>query len=368
MNSYKISAIILLLILVNNLTLAKPLVKSKNFSFISKMNIETFYNDNIYKLSDNDLSSFENNNNPDRFNDNNIETSDDLITSLYATVGIKHKLLLNHLQIVKVFLNYDYLLNNSEKKSKLNIGISLKQYINKQNDFYISYTYHPNILTNFYKSVYEDNGVYRDFDYAKNNYFFKYNFKNIKNTGFGVYYKLDFSELYYNKYFTEYDAKNLENVFGIKYNFYKNLVTLSMDYGYKTSDADGIDEELANSLPGENFGITKNLSYRANKYGFSGSIKIPTGFSKSTLKYRLAVKYEQRYYNSTIIEDIYHMNREDFILSIKNKTSIDLSKNLTISVFHRFEKRDTESELYPSIESGKSYSVNEIGLGFVYGF
>ena len=223
--------------------------------------------------------------------------------------------------------------------------------------------------------MYEDNGIYRDFDYSKNNYFFKYNLKNIYNSGFGVYYKLDYSQLYYNEFFTEYDSNNLENNIGIKYNFYKKKITLSVDYGYKISDADGIDEELANTLPGDNYGISKNLSYRANKFAISSIVRIPIkskGTKKNkkrkTIKYGITIKYEQRYYDSEIIEDIYHVNREDYILNLRNKISYNFSKDITMSIFHKYERRDTESELYSTVETGKSYSFNEIGLGLIYGF
>ena len=350
----------------------QSLNKNSKYSFVNKFTVKSFYNDNIYKLSENDLNSFTDNTNLDRF-DGNIESSDDLITSINGTVGIKHKYLFNHTQIVKGFFNYDYFLNNNGKKSNFNVGLSVKQYINKQNDLFISYTFHPNILTNFFKSVYEDNGIYRDYDYSKNNYFLKYNLKDMFNTGISFFYKLDYSQLYFNEFFTEYDAENLENTIGMKYSFLKNLVVVSLDYGYKISTADGIDEELANTLPGDNFGITKNLSYRSNKYGLYGNIKIPISVlfnfkSRKNLKYRIAIKYEQRYFDSDIIEDVYHVNREDFVLTINNRISYDLTKRIDLSVFHRFEKRDTKSELYSSIEDSKSYNYNMIGIGVVYNY
>ena len=110
-------SILIIITIPNNQILAEP------FSFISKVKVESFYNNNIYKLSENDLTSFDNNTNQDRFEDN-IETTDDLITSLYANVGIKHKIVFNHLQIIKAFFNYDYLLKNNGKKSLSNAGKS----------------------------------------------------------------------------------------------------------------------------------------------------------------------------------------------------------------------------------------------------
>ena len=195
-------------------------------------NLENTYNSNILKLSDTDICRFKNENDTEKFK---IETVDDLIVTVKAVTGIKHREFFGHTQIAKIVLNYDKYINN-EMKDEIAIGIDTRRFFSRKVNFYLGYFYYPHIFVNRYRSVLDD--AYHNFTYARNVYTGKLTWK--VHTKWNLNYKCEFSQVYYDEYFTEYDADNLKHTLGLTY-LASQKVRIGARYSYKISSADGED-------------------------------------------------------------------------------------------------------------------------------
>ena len=185
------------------------LLAAQNFTFYSDIALETKYNNNILNLSQNDLDRFESGSEPDKFS---LETSDDLITSAKLELNLKHQLMAGHTQINKIAIKYNKYLKN-DFKSNYYLELTLIQFLSRKLNFRMYCYYYPEIYINRYDSVLDSGTIFRDFTYSKNHYISKVNYQ--LNSKFQFNYRFGFSQLFYNEYFTEYDAENIENGIGI---------------------------------------------------------------------------------------------------------------------------------------------------------
>ena len=185
------------------------IMHSKEISFFGKIDVKNYYCNNILKLSSHDISRFKDGNETDKFK---IDTVDVFITSAKCGLGIRHKAVAGHTQIDQLEIKFNKYWNNDIKNDG-NISFSIKQFFSRKLNITIGYSYYPEIYLNRYESVLDEEAIYRDFTYLKNVYSGRifWNFHPIMN----LKYKLIFSQLFYNKYFTEYDADNIENLVGL---------------------------------------------------------------------------------------------------------------------------------------------------------
>ena len=209
---------VLFIVLGYVLLMAKPLDMFVDF------NIKSTYNSNVLKLSDADISRFKNENDTEKFK---INTVDDLIVSTKAVIGIKHTEFIGHTQIAKITLKYDKYISN-EMKDEGAIGIDTRRFFSRKVNLYLGYFYYPQIYINRYRSVLDD--AYHDFTYAKNVYTGKLSWKI--HSKLNLNYKCEFSQVYYDEYFTEYDSDNLENTFGLTF-----LTCLYLPFTIKVIDS-----------------------------------------------------------------------------------------------------------------------------------
>jgi hypothetical protein len=336
---------ILVIILGSVLLMAKPL------DLFVDLNIESTYNSNVLKLSDTDISRFKNENVTEKFK---IDTVDDMVVSVKAVTGIKKRKFFGHTQIAKITLNYDKYINN-EMKDEATVGIDTRRFFSRKVNLYLGYFYYPQIYMNRYRSVLDD--AYHDFTYAKNVYTGKLTLK--VHTKLNLNYKCEFSQVYYDEFFTEYDADNLENALGLTY-FASQKVRIGARYSYKISKADG-DDAFDNP---EAVDVIKDASYEANIYNLSFIFpriffinRLPVDFSANT-------RYEQRYFQSENEGDEYHLGRDDAIWQIKCDLEYPLSNKWKLNGLTRFEKRITDSP-YSDVETEKEYDLYEMGLSII---
>jgi hypothetical protein len=315
------------------------------------LTIESTFNSNILKLSATDISRFKNENDTEKFK---IDTVDDLIVTAKAMTSIKHTEFFGHTQIAKITLKYDKYISN-EMKDEITIGFGLKQFFSRKVNVYLGYFYYPHIYVNRYRSVLDD--AYYDFTYTKNVYTGKLALK--VHTKINMNYKFEFSQVYYDEYFTEYDANNLEHALGLTY-LASQKVRIGARYSYKISTADGED---AFENPTE-IDIIKDASYEANIYHLSFTFpdvffmnELPVDFSAST-------RFEQRYFQSENAGDEYHLDRNDDIWQVKGYLEYSLSDKWKLCGSTRFEKRITDSP-YSDVETEKEYDLYEMGLSII---
>ncbi|MCD4818578.1 MAG: hypothetical protein K8S23_07785 [Candidatus Cloacimonetes bacterium] len=317
-------------------------------AFIPNLNfdLKTSYNDNILQLSQNDKDNFIDNLKPDKFQ---IHSLDDVISSLKSEIVFRHKFFYNHTQKIKLSQKYEKFWHNSIKDN-YNFRILIQQYLNRQINISFVYTCHPEIYVNHYKSV-VDKGVYREFTYAKNVY---QSILNLKLISFlSVRYKFEFSQLYFNEYFTEYDAKNVFNEFNIALSPSKNI-NVNFSYGYRDSDASG--EEAYTDHP--EITNLKNPSYEQNSYKSELRIK---NFVWEKFALTLGFTYQEKYYKSPFESDEYHYARDEFVTVYNFSPKFVVNDFLQVALFGKYNLRKIRSP-FDNVIRDKEYNNYQVGI------
>ncbi len=323
---------------------------AQNFIFYPNITLETKYNSNILNLSQSDLDRFESGNEPDKFS---LETSDDLITSAKVELNLKHKLMAGHTQINRVAIKYDKFLKNSFEDNYY-IEFALKQYLSKKLNFGFYYYYYPEIYVNRYDSVLDPENVFRNFTYSKNNYIGKINY--ILNLKYQFYYKFGFSQLFYNEYFTEYNAENFENGIGIRITPV-SWIRIDSGYAFKISNAKAGDA-FSDS---QQVTIIKDASYQADIFDLSFYFPAVILVFNKPVNFNLSAKYEHFYFQAVNQIDEYHYRREDKIVTFNSDAKYKLSNNISLKCFYKYKFRDTGSP-YTNVETDKEYNLYETGI------
>lgn len=323
---------------------------AQNFIFYPNITLETKYNSNILNLSQSDLDRFESGNEPDKFS---LETSDDLITSAKVELNLKHRLMAGHTQINRVAINYNRFLKNSFKDNYY-IEFALKQYLSKKLNFGIYFYYYPEIYVNRYDSVLDAENVFRDFTYSKNNYVGKLNY--TLNSKYQFNYKFGFSQLFYNEYFTEYDAENIANGIGIRITP-ASWIRIDSGYAFKISNAKAED---AFSNP-QQVTIIKDASYQADIFDLSFCFPAVITVFNEPVNLDLGAKYEHFYFQAENQIDEYHYGREDKIVTFNSDAKYKLTNNISLKCFYKYKFRDTGSP-YTNVETDKEYNLYETGI------
>ena len=342
--------LILFIIIIANLLTAH------NFIFNSDFLFETTYNSNILNLSQNDLDRFDNGNEPNKFS---LKTSDDLVTSAKVGLSLKHRLMAGHTQINKITIKYKKYLNNNFEDNYY-LEFSLKQFLSKKLNFGIYYYYYPETYVNRYDSVLDPENIFRDFTYSKNNYIGKVNYK--LNSKFQFNYKFGFSQLFYNEYFTEYDANNIENKIGIKI-IPVSWISINSNYTYKISDAKAGDA-FSDS---QQVTIIKNPSYRADLFDLLINFPKIISLLSNPVDLGLSIKYEHFYFQSNNELNEYHYGREDKILAFNSNTKYKISEKISLKYFYKYKTRETNSP-YIIVEVDKEYTLYKTGFSINFSF
>ena len=331
-------------------------LNAKTFEFYSYLEVNNFYHSNILKYSQDDITEFKNNTNLAKYR---IDTLDDFVTSVKIDFRLKQNFLTGHTQIYKFVYKFDKHNKNYIKDNDY-VGFGLKQYLSRKLNFSLNYYFYPEIYIRQYQSVIDEENLYREFSYAKNVYTSFLNWKILPLLDLD--YKFEFSQLFYNEYFTEYDAKNMENRFGLGLDITKNL-EFSARYSYKTSNADAEDA----FLEPERIEIIKDASYEANIYFGKLSFTKYLLLFKYNLDFSSSYKLEQRYFQSDNPEDSYHYGRDDELIRLNNNLKITFSKKFSTKIFYNFEKRITDS-FFDFVIADKEYSFYEVGSSLRFRF
>lgn len=330
-------------------------LSAKGVEFFADAELETTYTNNVLKLSQHDLNRF------DAGNDSKfkLETADDLIFSQRLEIGFKHYQFAGHTQIDKIIFKFNKHLQNDFLDDGY-LGINIRQYLSRKFNFQISYFYYPEIYVNRYKSVLENNGGYHDFTYSKNAYHAALNWKTHELVE--LTYRCGFSQLFYNKYFTEYDAENLENKLTAEI-FPKGKIRAILAYEYTISAADGAD---AFSDP-SSIAVIKDASYEAN--GFSLACVVPRLYSlgKYYLYFQAGMDYEERFFGNDDENDDYHYLREDYTFTTDASFSCKVAKKVGVKFSGKYQQRNTSSP-FSNVKRDKSYDLLETGFRLSYEF
>lgn len=322
------------------------------FGFVFAMDITTnislegFYSSNILSLSDRDYQRYLDGEIGSHYD---IESADDFVTNLSMDLRTKHKLL-GHTNIFNLKFDYDlYSLN--KVFDNFDFTMDTKYYFNRYFDVTLGYSWSPEIYVNNYTSVWDNER--HQYTYSKNDYFTTINWD--LNNKLSIRYNAKYSQQFYNEYFTEYDSDVIENGISLLGRFEKFNITLG--YAYKLSEASAED-----AFDGFDFsGVIKDGSYDSNKYKFA--LTFPSFFqiAGKDVKLHTSVLWEERFFSSDFVDDIYHYGREAERLSAKAYLKYGLTNSTGLKVFGKFQNRNTDS-VYSNVADEKTYDAYQVGL------
>jgi len=321
---------------------------SRRITLDSEIDIGFEYDSNVIRLSDDDQDEFLDSDNPDKYL---ISSLDDMIMNMTYSLKLKHYFFAGHTQIDEFKLSFDKYLENSVKDTGY-LSYGIKQYFNSKLDMSLRYYFYPQIYVRQYQSVLEDE--YHEFEYSKNYYTMNLNWDVQKRLG--IKYELQYSQLYFNKWFTEYDADILTS------NIYLNWQPVSRfellcRYGWRVSDTDA--EEAFND-PSE-IDVIKDAAYSSNIYACDLKFKKLPGKATLNLGYSL----ETRFFESEYENDTYHYNRNDYIHIISTSLYKSLHKRLSLLAKAEYGFRNTESP-NDYVITDKEYSYWNAGITLSY--
>jgi len=326
---------------------------AQDLSFIKRFEIDNYYDNNILRLSDKTLKEYESGSNPDKFR---LKSSDDFISAFRLDLGIKHNFPLGHTQINKIVLKYSKYWQN-DFKNEAYIRFSLQQFLSRDLNFQLNYYYYPEIYSNNFRSVLDDN--YHSYTYSKNVYNAVIRWDISKKIA--VHYKVEYGQYYFNKYFTEYDSQNIRNQLDLQLKLLPNLHS-TLSYAYRISNADAEEAYSGSS----NF-QAKDASYKANLSSIQFVVPKLISLNRNYLQFRFKLALEGYYYQSNISGDNYHLNRDDNYVRLYADLNFPVKRDLTMIIYLNSDERKTDSP-YSAVEDDKNYSRMKSGFSLIYKF
>ncbi len=321
---------------------------SKGIVLDSQLDLGFAYDSNIILLSDNDRDEFLDNILPDKYL---IKSIDDLIMDMSYTLKFKNYWLGGHTQIEEFKLNFNKYQENSVKDYGY-MSFAIRQYLSRDLDFSLKYYYYPQIYLRQYKSVLDLE--YHKFEYSKNFYSANLNWDIARSLS--ARYNLEYSQLYYSKWFTEYDADIFSSNIFLTWQS-SARAQIELRYGYRLSNADAED---AFTDP-DAVDVIKDASYEANIY--SCQFKLKKLFENAT--FNIGYKLETRFFNSDNPSDTYHLDRNDYIHTITTSLYKPLNKKISAVLSGEYGFRNTESPNQSVIED-KEYNFWKTSLNLSY--
>jgi hypothetical protein len=279
-----------------------------------------------------------------------VETADDFVSSIGVNLKGRRKIL-GHTNITNLSLDNDlYTIN--DLFNQVAFGFETRQFFNRYWDLSLAYSYHPEIYVQSYISVWDDERHH--YTYSKNNYSLVLN-HNL-NQQISLRYELDSTQRFYNEYFTEYDANDLENAVRLIWRR-KNFET-RWGYGYKYSVA-----QAEEAFAGTDYsGVIKDNSYESSKFRFSLIVPQIFQLQDKAVRFYAFLLYEKRYFQSDYPDDTYHYQREADRFSFSSYLRYPILENMQIKLLGKYQKRLTES-IYQQVADEKTYDAYQVGLG-----
>ena len=322
--------------------------------FNFKLNVNNFYDENILLLSDQDLDSFSKGQNLEKLR---LHSTDDWITNIALRLNYKHYLY-GHTQQISVTSKYERYWYNPIKNNA-SFHVRLKQFFSSKLSLELGYSFYPELYVNHYDSVL-DFPEYESYDYSKNLYLASGKWKINKK--FAVVYQFQFSQLYYNSFFTEYDAENFVNDFEFEFDL-NRFFHIDFTYAFTISDAAGKNayDEI------ESVEEFKDPSYERNKYSTRYFLPRLTRIAEKRIDFELVFTYSEKYFQSSFQSDSYHYSRDEFQKDVKVSFPVKWNSSLQLEPFFNYRLRSVRSP-YSYVIEDKEYSTYQGGLNIGYSF
>ena len=314
---------------------------SAHAQLTGSVSVSTSYSDNVFTLSDYDLSRFDDDHSLLSF----VKTTDDL--TLGTKVELAYPL---HYRWWKITPSVTGTISqNVSNTTKYRRDAAIKLRVDRYYwNLSAQFAHHPHI---YFRDFTDTDGSYKleNYSYSRDIYRADLAIKPFKNTTLKANYRIE--EFRYNEFFTEADGKATQTGLAVAYRF--PALTLDAGYDYRTFD----NENLVN---------TKDGSYDANIY--HGKLTLPkmpiSDDGKIMWQPSLALNYQQRYYQG---DGSWYGGRADYLYTMKAGFQWYFSSQLNLSLDYSHIFRNVESNNEDVLRL-KEYGENRFGAVINYKF
>ena len=327
-----------------------------------KIDWRSTYDDNILRYSERDIDRFVHSSEP---YPSKMSAYDDWKNNFTLKIYIDGPRFFRHRPDIWYFVKFSHYYRNPFKNYSTHTLI-LKQKVIRPLELHFKYFFMPD----YYLREYRDRDTGEAQSCAFNDHQARIGFtikltKNLKATM-----QAEYEQLYYNKYFTEYDSESWLYELKLEQRVGRSL-RFSMGYGFKTADNIGFNQAQAlyPDMTGEFMEDTEygDSSYEADIYFTELRYRVRDFVLNEDLWLKLQYKLRKRYYttNNRLETDPFHAGRHDDRSRWIISATQDLNKLMEIGIEYTYESRDTESYYQPVIDA-KNFSQNLLAFYLTY--
>ncbi len=361
--------IIVLLLLIITLTPSFSAKKSKkkkadNFKHELSLKLNPMYDNNILRYSDKYKERYENGEDEARFH---INSFDDFFIRSDFSYNASFKMKRNRTLYFDLGLSANNYANNPIKDwYKFNAGVKLQTM-----KFRLGFLY--DVIPDYYVRHYRDfdytdiygykDETFKPFEFARDKYELEGRYKIFSSTF--LYASIGYLRYYHNKFFREYDSKNMEFQGKIYHRFSPSLNMIAY-FRYTKSDAEAHDE-VSEIFP---VADDADASYDNERFNIGFTYKLPKKILKDA-KANLTYQFRRSVFSSErpISDDPYHPGRTDIIHYLSFDFSKAVFRNFRTGLTFDYYTRQSGSESGlndEAIKEEKEFSQYRVGLNFEY--
>ncbi len=323
--------------------------------------LETIYDDNFLRYSDDYLEDFHAGTYPYKFQ---IDRQDSHILAPSIDMYAQRKLISwGNTRFRFKFKRWQYV--QGHIKSNMGFDYYIRQYVGKGKSLELWYNYAPQqyIRELSYRAPHtppSDPVEWTEFRYARNVFNLIYRTKVRKNMNLKLH--LNRSLRYYNREHMENDIRDL----GLRGTLYWDLTKawrLTLDYGYTHAPARG-----ANQV-GESLEESDDSDPSYNRDLFQADLAWKAKWAKPVFD-KVSVRFQHQilWFTSEkeLVDDPYHVGRKDMVYVGQLRFDKKVNKTLSINWGFRYAERVVESPWKGDIAADKDYTQHRYWIGLTY--
>ncbi|MBI4721501.1 MAG: hypothetical protein HY769_00605 [Candidatus Stahlbacteria bacterium] len=317
----------------------------------AKFEIGFGYDNNLFKLSQENIDKFVNNEDICRFA--RIESYDDFVTNERITVDFTKRLLADEATRMRFKYNrYQYAVNPIKDYQSLILNV--RQNLMQKQFIQIGYLFLPQYYIRDYFDA--DFQSFMRCDFREHLLDVKLGSKFLYKTTLAAIYKYEIYD--YNSCFDEYDTRATTVGLSGERKLSKDI-SAEIEFGLKSAIAKGYDEDDEMATNSDE----SDISYKAYELIASLEYKIRKWCM-------LWLGYEEEYRNYTtkksIEDDPFHRDRKDIGHILSGGIECNLAPTCALNISYTYRKRDTDSPNKAAITEIKDYTNYIISCGLVF--
>lgn len=332
------------------------------FKFHSlRFQFTTGYDGNILRYSERDINRFVES---DEYHPSRLSTYDDWTNEFRLKAYFRGPKIFGKRLRISYFAKLSSFYRNPFNNYN-NHTLLVSQEIGERLRFHFKYFYMPEYYLREYRD--RDLNRYESCSFEDHQVRPGMTFEIIRNTN--LTFQVEYEQIYYNKYFTEYDCESWLYEWEISRSFGRNL-TINLRYGFRVSDNVGYRAAViagSNPLQEEDTEYGDS-SYEADIFQVGASYRLRRLWGRDT-DFSLQYKLRKRYYTTCnpVENDPFHSGRADSRQRIIASAARGILPAVEAAISYTYEWRRTDSPV-SLVRDIKEFDQNVWELSLTYKF